>query len=512
MDKLAFCRTAGLGSLLLLVLFALLSSALFDDVELALGYQIPLTITCDAGIACAFGLRLIFSRKGASARDAEDTSNAKPACAAESWSDEGGQRVMRAFVAMAAFSCALCGAIMLRSGMLFSADAASMLIGDFLFGALLGLGAMLWWRALARMETAPALTVLAKALAGAAVAFIALSVMPQGVILLIVGLGAPVLCGLCLAVLSIGTDHARQPANDQEAESGPKLRIPRALSVSIVAAMAVSDLLMNLFPVSLYNEPSPLFGPLAGSPTASALGNLTEPALIAAALLLAFCLLFGRMAQTGKMRLPVICSLGFFAVAAGFVTFPYHFPGGAPIGVAEAGRCVIAVFAVAAVRLFLDNSDGDGSNSAVLGLALRAVMGMLIADAVVMALYAMPSFDYFDFRVRTVFGGVGLLTLVALLLVPMPMVYEAVKPAGRRRGQDSPGPSSPEQRLDRFAERYRLSPREKEIMGLLSEGRDVPYIEQQLVLSKSTVKTHTRHIYEKCGVSSRQDLLDLFRE
>ena len=49
-------------------------------------------------------------------------------------------------------------------------------------------------------------------------------------------------------------------------------------------------------------------------------------------------------------------------------------------------------------------------------------------------------------------------------------------------------------------------------MGLVSQSRDVPYIEQELVLSKSTVKTHIRHIYEKCGVSSRQDLLDLLQD
>lgn len=54
-------------------------------------------------------------------------------------------------------------------------------------------------------------------------------------------------------------------------------------------------------------------------------------------------------------------------------------------------------------------------------------------------------------------------------------------------------------------------PREREILGLISKGRDVPYIEQELVLSKSTVKTHIRHIYEKCKVSSRQALIDLLQ-
>lgn len=68
-----------------------------------------------------------------------------------------------------------------------------------------------------------------------------------------------------------------------------------------------------------------------------------------------------------------------------------------------------------------------------------------------------------------------------------------------------------EAHLDAFASTHRLSPREREILGLISKGRDVPYIEQELVLSKSTVKTHIRHIYEKCEVSSRQALIDLLQ-
>lgn len=63
--------------------------------------------------------------------------------------------------------------------------------------------------------------------------------------------------------------------------------------------------------------------------------------------------------------------------------------------------------------------------------------------------------------------------------------------------------------VELFAQEYKLSPRETDVLKLVTMGRDVPYIEQELTLSKSTVKTHMRHIYEKCGVSSRQDLLDL---
>ena len=46
-------------------------------------------------------------------------------------------------------------------------------------------------------------------------------------------------------------------------------------------------------------------------------------------------------------------------------------------------------------------------------------------------------------------------------------------------------------------------------MELWIQGRSVPYIQENLVIGKNTVSTHVRHIYQKCGVHSRQELLDL---
>ena len=54
-----------------------------------------------------------------------------------------------------------------------------------------------------------------------------------------------------------------------------------------------------------------------------------------------------------------------------------------------------------------------------------------------------------------------------------------------------------------------LSAREREILALLLEGRSGPFIRENLGLSKSTVDTHIRHIYQKAGAESRQELIDL---
>jgi DNA-binding NarL/FixJ family response regulator len=52
--------------------------------------------------------------------------------------------------------------------------------------------------------------------------------------------------------------------------------------------------------------------------------------------------------------------------------------------------------------------------------------------------------------------------------------------------------------------------REREIFEMLAQGRNRPFIEKELVLSSSIVKTHVSHIYQKTGVHSRQELIDLF--
>jgi DNA-binding CsgD family transcriptional regulator len=58
---------------------------------------------------------------------------------------------------------------------------------------------------------------------------------------------------------------------------------------------------------------------------------------------------------------------------------------------------------------------------------------------------------------------------------------------------------------------YRLSPREREVLQLTLEGKSAKDIAGKLGLSAHTVRNHTRHIYKKCGVKNRAELLHLFR-
>jgi LuxR family maltose regulon positive regulatory protein len=49
-----------------------------------------------------------------------------------------------------------------------------------------------------------------------------------------------------------------------------------------------------------------------------------------------------------------------------------------------------------------------------------------------------------------------------------------------------------------------LSRREREILRLLATDLSGPEIARELVVSLNTVRTHTRNVYAKLGVSSRR--------
>lgn len=59
------------------------------------------------------------------------------------------------------------------------------------------------------------------------------------------------------------------------------------------------------------------------------------------------------------------------------------------------------------------------------------------------------------------------------------------------------------------AREFGLTEREAEVMVLLAKGRTRARIQEELYLSGGTVTMHARHIYQKVGVRSKQELLDV---
>lgn len=56
---------------------------------------------------------------------------------------------------------------------------------------------------------------------------------------------------------------------------------------------------------------------------------------------------------------------------------------------------------------------------------------------------------------------------------------------------------------------FSLTPREQEVFRLLAAGRSQRYIQETLVISEGTTRTHIKHVYQKLGVHRKQELIDL---
>lgn len=67
-----------------------------------------------------------------------------------------------------------------------------------------------------------------------------------------------------------------------------------------------------------------------------------------------------------------------------------------------------------------------------------------------------------------------------------------------------------ERRLDALELAEPFSKREREVVGLVLRGNNVPAIARKLYISENTARDHMKSIYRKADVHSRQELIDLF--
>lgn len=90
---------------------------------------------------------------------------------------------------------------------------------------------------------------------------------------------------------------------------------------------------------------------------------------------------------------------------------------------------------------------------------------------------------------------------------------EANACAGRPSGSgDATKPISFDERAAAVAAAFRLTARESEIMALFAKGRSSSFIAEMFCVSNNTVRSHILHLYAKCDVHSRQELITLIDE
>ncbi len=81
-------------------------------------------------------------------------------------------------------------------------------------------------------------------------------------------------------------------------------------------------------------------------------------------------------------------------------------------------------------------------------------------------------------------------------------------PAPAEQPAAAPSPSLDE-RCELVAGRFGLTARETDVLRLLARGYSGLAIQEKLVVSRNTVKTHVRNVYSKLDVHSQQELIDL---
>ncbi|NLP15625.1 MAG: response regulator transcription factor [Clostridiales bacterium] len=64
----------------------------------------------------------------------------------------------------------------------------------------------------------------------------------------------------------------------------------------------------------------------------------------------------------------------------------------------------------------------------------------------------------------------------------------------------------------RFAQKYNLTSREKEVLPLLTKGTPNREIAKLMFISENTVKFHIKNLLQKTGCPDRTDLISLYNK
>lgn len=68
------------------------------------------------------------------------------------------------------------------------------------------------------------------------------------------------------------------------------------------------------------------------------------------------------------------------------------------------------------------------------------------------------------------------------------------------------------QKCDAISKEYGLTDRQREILVFLAKGRNAEHISRELTISPYTVKTHIYNVFQKVGVHSHQELIDIVED
>ncbi len=148
---------------------------------------------------------------------------------------------------------------------------------------------------------------------------------------------------------------------------------------------------------------------------------------------------------------------------------------------------------------------------------------MLLGSAIGYYLAINDLFKDKDLFTQLCLGGVVILVIVTTIVLKESELFSSssnnsneIQPEAD--AEDNPAAVIPkaeevfQYKAQLIAQRYNLTQREFDVFLLLSKGRSNKLIEERLYISSHTVDSHVTHIYRKCGVHSRQEIMDLIEQ
>lgn len=251
------------------------------------------------------------------------------------------------------------------------------------------------------------------------------------------------------------------------------------------------------------------------------------------------------VARVSKGTLPsLVIGLAFLCVAAVFFLLNRKKP-----ELLALGRCQLVFLPVLVSCLILSGFLGEPWNT-VASLPLFVILYLFdYTNSSVLALRGSllavsPSYCFSKGRIFIIFGqavgwfggaflasdvGRGSLPTVSVLMIILVCLYIAIATVKPDKypivNEDALDQSIPLDSVPQLPEQafrqpfkhkcaqaiktYGLTPREGEILFYLAKGRNAKYIADQLYVAERTVKTHTYHIYQKMGIHSQQEMIDI---
>lgn len=208
------------------------------------------------------------------------------------------------------------------------------------------------------------------------------------------------------------------------------------------------------------------------------------------------------MFRLSSRRLTIARMLPWLLVIA-IVSYGLHFEGGYDDAVFLMTDSVSTALSILLLVYFMALAN-KGFLSTSIAFALAGgvpALGMGFGDLVPSLLQGNPA-------VAEVAEGpltFALFCLLAILSIPLVRQEQAIAALS--------APSASEDDIDRLcaalSAEHSLSKREFEVLGYLARGYTAALIAERLGVSVRTVNAHTQHVYDKCGIHKRSELLKL---